>query len=235
MQERNKYEQQKQDFHFTLSRFSHEIRNPLALISSELQMMAGSHPEVRTFSEWEDILDNLEHIRCLLDELSGYQNAERLSLTETDLYTCLGSILNSFRPVLNYLGITLETCIPHTHSPSSLDRTKIRQAFLNLLRNAQEAIPDPHNGIIQVSASAVPGGFCITVRDNGCGMTASQLENIFRPFVSYKPGGTGLGLAVTRQIIEAHHGSLTVTSTPGIGSCFTVLLPGVDDKEVLTG
>ena len=64
-----------------------------------------------------------------------------------------------------------------------------------------------------------------TVTDNGCGMTASQMGKIFCPFVTYKPGGTGLGLAVTRQIIEAHHGTLTVTSTPGKGSCFTVFLP----------
>lgn len=225
MQETNKYKQQKQEFHFTLSKFSHEIRNPLALISSELQMMAGSHPEVRDFSEWNDILDNIDHIRCLLDELSGYQNAERLSLTETDFILCLDSILNSFRPALDYLGITLKTCIPCSHPPLNLDQTKIRQAFLNLLRNAQESIQNPHTGVIQVTASAVPGGFSVSIRDNGCGMTASQMEKIFCPFVTYKPGGTGLGLAVTRQIIEAHHGTLTVTSTPGKGSCFTVFLP----------
>ena len=225
MQETNKYKQQKQEFHFTLSKFSHEIRNPLALISSELQMMAGSHPEVRDFSEWNDILDNIDHIRCLLDEFSGYQNAERLSPTETDFILCLDSILNSFRPALNYLGITLKTCIPCSHPPLNLDQTKIRQAFLNLLRNAQESIQTPHTGVIQVTASAVPGGFSVSIRDNGCGMTASQMEKIFHPFVTYKPGGTGLGLAVTRQIIEAHHGTLTVTSTPGKGSCFTVFLP----------
>ena len=137
MQETNKYKQQKQEFHFTLSKFSHEIRNPLALISSELQMMARSHPEVRDFSEWNDILDNIDHIRCLLDELSGYQNAERLYPTETDFILCLDSILNSFRPALDYLGITLKTCIPFSHPPLNLDQTKIRQAFLNLLRNAQ--------------------------------------------------------------------------------------------------
>ena len=225
MQETNKYKQQKQEFHFTLSKFSHEIRNPLALISSELQMMAGSHPEVQDFSEWNDILDNIDHIRCLLDELSGYQNAERLYPTETDFILCLNSILNSFRPALDYLGITLKTCIPCSHPPLNLDQTKIRQAFLNLLRNAQESIQNPHTGVIQVTASAVPGGFSVSVRDNGCGMTASQMEKIFCPFVTYKPGGTGLGLAVTRQIIEAHHGTLTVTSTPGKGSCFTVFLP----------
>ena len=225
MQETNKYKQQKQEFHFTLSKFSHEIRNPLALISSELQMMARSHPEVRDFSEWNDILDNIDHIRCLLDELSGFQNAERLSPTETDFILCLDSILNSFRPALDYLGITLKTCIPCSHPPLNLDQTKIRQAFLNLLRNAQESIQNPHTGVIQVTASAVPGGFSVSVRDNGCGMTASQMEKIFCPFVTYKPGGTGLGLAVTRQIIEAHHGTLTVTSTPGKGSCFTVFLP----------
>ena len=65
----------------------------------------------------------------------------------------------------------------------------------------------------------------IIVADNGCGMTAQQTEQIFFPFVTYKPGGTGLGLAVTRQIIEAHHGTLRVESVPGEGTIFYILLP----------
>ena len=107
----------------------------------------------------------------------------------------------------------------------SLDQTKIRQALFNLLRNAQESIQHTH-GKILFSASAVPDGVQITISDNGCGMTEDQIENAFRPFVTYKPGGTGLGLAVTRQIIEAHQGTLCVESTPKEGTSFYIFLPG---------
>ena len=107
----------------------------------------------------------------------------------------------------------------------SLDQTKIRQALFNLLRNAQESIQHTH-GRILFSASVVPDGVQITISDNGCGMTEDQIENAFRPFVTYKPGGTGLGLAVTRQIIEAHQGTLCVESTPKEGTSFYIFLPG---------
>ena len=109
-------------------------------------------------------------------------------------------------------------------SRQSCGWTKIRQALFNLLRNAQEAIQHAH-GKIRITASAVSDGIRITVHDNGCGMTAEQMEQIFFPFVTYKPGGTGLGLAVTRQIIEAHHGTLRVESVPGEGTTFYIVLP----------
>lgn len=207
-----------------LSTFSHEIRNPLALITSEMQMLSDSQPQLCFNEHWDNIMENLNYIRELLDELSRYQNAGHITLVQTDLSICLDRITSSFRPALDYLGISFETDIPRDLPQISLDQTKIRQALFNLLRNAQEAIQHAH-GKIQIAASAVSDGIQITVHDNGCGMTAQQTEQIFFPFVTYKPGGTGLGLAVTRQIIEAHHGTLRVESVPGEGTTFYILLP----------
>ena len=224
MQEKNKFEQQKKEFQSTLSMFSHEIRNPLALITSELQMLSDHHPQLCLDEHWDNIMENLNYIRELLDELSRYQNAGHLSLVSTDTSLWLDRITNTFRPALDYLGIVLETDIPKDLPHLELDQTKIRQALFNLLRNAQEAIQHAH-GKIRITASAVSDGIRITVHDNGCGMTAEQMEQIFFPFVTYKPGGTGLGLAVTRQIIEAHHGTLRVESVPGEGTTFYILLP----------
>ena len=115
--------------------------------------------------------------------------------------------------------------IPDTLPLLFLDRTKIRQAFINLLRNAQESIQHSH-GLIRVSAASVPGGVSVSVSDNGCGMTQSQQKTAFQPFVTYKPNGTSLGLAVTREIIEAHGGELKVQSAPGEGTVFQVFLRG---------
>lgn len=207
-----------------LSTFSHEIRNPLALITSEMQMLSDSQPQLCFNEHWDNIMENLNYIRELLDELSRYQNAGHISLVQTDLSICLNRITSSFRPALDYLGISFETDIPRDLPQISLDQTKIRQALFNLLRNAQEAIQHAH-GKIRIIASAVSDGIQITIHDNGCGMTAEQMEQIFFPFVTYKPGGTGLGLAVTRQIIEAHHGTLRVESAPGEGTTFYILLP----------
>lgn len=225
MQENNKFEQQKKEFQSTLSMFSHEIRNPLALITSELQMLSDHHPQLCLDEHWDNIMENLNYIRELLDEISRYQNAGHLSLVSTDTSLWLDRIANTFRPALDYLGIALETDIPQNLPHLELDQTKIRQALFNLLRNAQESIQHTH-GKILFSASAVPDGVQITISDNGCGMTEDQIENAFRPFVTYKPGGTGLGLAVTRQIIEAHQGTLCVESTPKEGTSFYIFLPG---------
>lgn len=224
MQEKNIITQSKKEFQSMLSTFSHEIRNPLALITSEMQMLSDSQPQLCFNEHWDNIMENLNYIRELLDELSRYQNAGHITLVQTDLSICLDRITSSFRPALDYLGISFETDIPRDLPQISLDQTKIRQALFNLLRNAQEAIQHAH-GKIQIAASAVSDGIQITVHDNGCGMTAQQTEQIFFPFVTYKPGGTGLGLAVTRQIIEAHHGTLRVESVPGEGTTFYILLP----------
>ncbi len=224
MQEKNIITQQKKEFQSMLSTFSHELRNPLALITSEMQMLSDLEPQLCFNEHWDNIMENLNYIRELLDELSRYQNAGHISLVQTDLSLCLDRITSSFQPALDYLGISFETDIPRDLPQISLDQTKIRQALFNLLRNAQESIQHTH-GKILFSASAISGGARIIISDNGCGMTGEQIENAFRPFITYKPGGTGLGLAVTRQVIEAHHGTLHVESIPEKGTTFYIFLP----------
>lgn len=88
MQENNKFEQQKKEFQSTLSMFSHEIRNPLALITSELQMLSDHHPQLCLDEHWDNIMENLNYIRELLDEISRYQNAGHLSLSYQRIQAC---------------------------------------------------------------------------------------------------------------------------------------------------
>lgn len=223
MQAKTTAEQQMEDFRYTLSKFSHEIRNPIALINSELQMIASSHPEIADCKCWDDIIENLDYIKVLLNELSDYNNAGTLCLTPTDSGSYLRTVTASVKPALDYLGISLEASIPSDLPILPFDRIKMRQALLNLLRNAQESISGP-GGKILVTAAAQQQGICITIEDNGCGMDSGQLANIFLPFVTYKPDGTGLGLAITKQIIEAHGGRLEADSTLHQGSVFRIFL-----------
>lgn len=224
MEKTARYKQNQKEFQLILSRFTHEIRNPLTLISSSLQMLESEHPAVSDWRGWDDITDNLKYIQNLLDDFSGYQNAGKLSPAPVDTSVFFRRIAGSFRPALQYLGIRLETRIPEDLPPILADQTKLRQAFLNLIRNAQESIQHDH-GRICLAVSAASGGIQIELTDNGCGMTQKQLDTVFRPFVTYKPDGTGLGLAITREIIDAHRGNLKVISTPGEGTCFCIFLP----------
>lgn len=223
MQVNTTAEQLKNEFQLTLSKFAHEIRNPIALINSELQLMLSSHPELADYPQWSDLMDNLEYIKALLNEFSDYNNAGKITLLPTDSGEFLRSVLSSEKTTLDYLGITLCTEIEDHPPVIPIDRIKMRQAFINLLRNARESIAHP-NGQITVSLRSVDRGICISVEDNGCGMTARQQESIFSPFVTSKSEGTGLGLAIAEQIIRAHGGRIEVFSRPGQGSVFKVFL-----------
>lgn len=216
--------QLKQEFNFTLSRFSHEIRNPIALISSELQLMASSHPELCSYRHWDDLMDNLDYLTELLNELSDFNHATTVRPVPVNPKEFLTSALSCEKSALSYLGITLETHMENINSQIYLDRIKMRQVILNLIRNACEAIDHP-GGKISVDLRKTDSGICISIRDNGCGMTEDQISGIFQPFITYKPEGTGLGLAITSEIITAHHGQIKVHSRPGQGTVFSVYLP----------
>lgn len=212
------------EFHLILSRFSHELRNPIALINSELQMIEDTHPEVISFDYWNDITANLEYAKELLNSLSDYNNAYKLILKETELRPYLESLLSSVRPTYEYLGIHLELQLASSLPLISIDRIKLRQALLNLLRNAAEAITGT-NGKVICSAFYHKKQVHISITDNGCGMSPDQLEEIFSPFVTFKEGGTGLGLAITKQIIQAHGGKIYAQSDIHQGTSFHILLP----------
>jgi signal transduction histidine kinase len=168
-------------------------------------------------------MENLDYVKELLTELSDYSNAGRLSLTDTDMHDFLNRIAASLKPTLDYLGISMETRLSPALPVLPVDQVKLKQALLNLLRNAQESISHSR-GQICLGAAAYHNGIRITIEDNGCGIPAEKLSDIFLPFVTTKPTGSGLGLAVTRQIIEAHRGSIQVESTPGQGTCFRIFL-----------
>jgi two-component system sensor kinase FixL len=213
----------KKEFQFTLSKFSHELRNPISIINSELQMLASSHPEITDYECWENIMENLEYIKELLDDFSNYDKAGKVSFSATALSDYLNAILISVKPTFDYLGIELETDIPKALPSLPIDRIRMRQALLNLLRNAQESISGP-NGKITVQADCIQNRVCISITDNGCGISPEQLTHIFSPFITYKAGGTGLGLSVTKQVIEAHGGSIKAESILGQGSVFRIFL-----------
>lgn len=217
-------EQQIEELQFALSKFSHEIRNPFALISSELQLLLSAHPEAEAFDEWAGIQENMDYIKDLLNELSDYNNAWKTNLQPTVLTDYLHKIAASVRPSMEYLGIHFEEDISSSLPTLSIDRIKLRQTLLNLLRNAQEAIYDAE-GIIRFTArKAADGKIVISVCDNGCGIEPAKQSSIFLPFETYKKGGTGLGLAIARKVVHAHNGTITVNSHPGLGSEFLICL-----------
>lgn len=216
-------ERLKNENQLLLSKIFHEIRNPVALIRSAMDLMAIHHPEVTEYEEWDDILDSMDYLKSLLNEVSQFNNATRLKPQPTQISEFLESIFRSVQPTLDYLQIHFTSDFDLPDTPLLIDPTKLRQAILNLLRNAYEAVPV--HGTIQFVASVKDNSLLFQVKDNGCGISAEDLSSLFQPFVTHKKEGTGLGLPITKQIIESHGGTISVVSTPGQGTIFTIRLP----------
>ena len=108
----------------------------------------------------------------------------------------------------------------------SADRDQIRQVLLNLITNGYDSMPT--GGVLDVSVRSAGDSAQITVTDTGMGMDEETKANIFTPFFTTKSRGIGLGLAVTKRVVEAHGGTISVQSTPSVGTSFTVTVPTAD-------
>lgn len=208
-----------------VSMIAHEIRNPLTLVSSSLQIMEAQHPEVKDFHNWAQTVEDVEFMCSLLNDLSSFNNSRTLHYSVFSIEKLLKNIAVSF-------AISLEADGSETQFTAQIipgmceftgDKIKLEQLILNLLQNAKDATAG--TGSIFLRASGDQNGVTITCRDTGCGIDADKLDTIFDPFVTYKENGTGLGLSTARQIAEAHGGSLSVQSVPGKETVFTIVLP----------
>lgn len=208
---------------YTLSKISHEIRNPLTLIYSTLQLIESQHPETKTFQYWEEMHNDIEFMISLLEDLSSFNNGERIKKTSFSSHEFLSCICLSFAAALSEDSIEFTSSIPDDLPVISGDKLKLNEVLMNLLKNARESIT--HNGTISLRAYEKDHLLCIEITDTGCGICPEYLDTLFDTFVTHKTEGTGLGLAIAKRIIEAHGGAIHVTSNVGSGSTFTVFLP----------
>ncbi|MGN1167267.1 MAG: nitrogen regulation protein NR(II) [Lachnospiraceae bacterium] len=226
----------------TLSAISHEIRNPLTLIYSTLQLISSQHPEVATFKYWDQLMQDVEYIKLLLEELSSYNNSSKLNTSLTESDTFFKAVSLSFAAAIADTDIEFVSQISPDLPDIICDSVKIRQILLNLLGNAKDAVSSAKSACPRISMEVFsePGHsqnpdrnvsqsnhthILVRISDNGCGISPEHLEHIFEPFVTYKTGGTGLGLAIANRIALAHGGLLTATSSPESLTVFTLALP----------
>jgi signal transduction histidine kinase len=135
-------------------------------------------------------------------------------------------------------GVTVEAAFPRDLPPVLGDEAALRRVFQNLIGNAVKY--GASGGWIGISAAVQPHGVAITIADRGIGIPAAEQGRIFEPFyratdaVARQIQGAGLGLSLVQRIVDAHRGRVTVTSTPGQGAAFTVLLPAAGSDPVAT-
>lgn len=207
----------------TISTISHEIRNPLTLVYSTLQLIETQHPEVTSFRHWESLHSDIEYMNHLLTELSSFNNSERISVKPINFYQFMKQLVLSFAASCTNTQIEFTSYLAPDLPTILADSLRLREVFLNLLKNAQEAVGS--TGTIRLDAIRSDSSVIITIKDNGCGIPEEYLDDIFTPFVTHKPSGTGLGLAIVKRTITAHGGAIQLSSQPDSGTTFTVTLP----------
>ncbi len=209
----------------TISAISHEIRNPLTLVYSAVQLISSKHPEVSDFDHWNSMCEDLTYMKQLLDELSAFNNGSSLFLKEFDFRSFMERLVLSFAVTFADSAVEFTSYLAPDLPVIQGDPIKLREAFLNLLRNASEAVKG--RGFIRLDAVYRPQDdtIAVTVKDTGCGIPEEHLDDIFTPFVTHKQGGTGLGLPIVKRTVEAHQGTVSVASKAGSGTAFTVTLP----------
>jgi len=202
---------------------AHEVRNPLTGISLLLDDL---HDQASSSIEDKDMikkaLAEIERVERLISALLNYSSPMRAEFRECDLNRLVCDTVLLMRRPCERQQVQLlmtEGEVP----PFRLDPEKIKQAVLNIIRNAQEALPD--GGRISVTTSVREGYAVIRIGDDGPGIASDDLPLVFEPFFTRKGAGTGLGLSITQRIVEEHHGSVRVESAPGEGTRFTIELP----------
>ena len=201
--------------------------NALAEKFAAVQDLSTAFVETEAVDEVKGLLKDglygIEQIAEIVRNLKDFSRLDRAKLDQFNVNDGLNSTLNIARNVVKhrriekYLGdVPLITCSP----------AQINQVFLNLINNACQATND-ENGTVTLRSHGVPGGVLVEVSDNGKGIPPDVLPKIFDPFFTTKKvgEGTGLGLSIVQRIIKEHGGEIKVTSTVGVGTCFSLFLP----------
>lgn len=209
----------------------HEIRNPLASIKLAMQFLG---KQVRFPPEEKALLEKLirevDQVESLLGDLLRFSKPRQPLMTKVDLVDLLENKLRYFTASgleenSKWRNIKIEKKLPADLPLVNADPIMLKQIFMNLFLNAVDAMAGM--GTLRLGAFLDESGRWVTIEvsDTGKGLAPGVGEKIFRPFYTTKSKGTGLGLAVTKQMVEAHHGQITATNKPEGGAAFSVMLP----------
>jgi len=212
--------------------FVHDLGNPLTIVWGYVQLLARrleKSEEDESASSVKELKIIEQHVRTcreLLTMWQGYGNVEASPPRGVSVSATLREILKGLAPVADQKGIVFRVTICEDPCVLLGDALQLNRAIQNVLINAVQACPEK-KGIITVRCTQKDFYVDLRVEDNGAGIPAAQLNKVFDPYFTTKQAtsGTGLGLYITKKVIEDHNGSIKVESTPGVGTIFTIRLP----------
>ncbi len=206
---------------------AHEVRNPLAIVRSSVQNLAEAidRADDQNQQTCRFILEEIDRLSHVVTSLVGFARPlqlERSSVNAAQLVQRTGQLA---APLLREHRVELQVDSEDDSAVIEVDSDLLCQVLLGLLTNAAQA--SPHQGLVALGAHRDDGAVELTVTDQGPGIPAELRDKIFDPFFTTRKDGSGLGLAVARQIVEAHGGTLTVAEYDRPGARFTIRLETV--------
>jgi signal transduction histidine kinase len=210
---------------------AHEIRNPLSVITLNLDLLledlseGESARERRMLQKVTALRTQCEQLERLLNDFLQFARVGKIERVPTDLNALVTEFIEFYLPQANEFGVEVS---PHlaTNLPNvSVDPRLFRQVLTNLSRNAQQAMP--RGGVLELQTFSRGDDVVLEIIDTGEGMSPETQSKMFDTFYSTKSDGSGLGLPTVRKIVEAHGGTIQCDSELGRGTRFSISLPSL--------
>ena len=207
---------------------AHEIRNPLASISGSVELLSQTTENDDDKKLMRIILKEISRLNNLITEFLDYSSPEKPPSDPVDLVSLVKEVMEGIKLDKN-LRQDLKVRLALPEKAVVLGRRdKLKQALLNIVINAFQAMKDLPEASFDVVLDYDKSTWKLTLKDTGCGMSAATRSRMFEPFHTTKSKGTGLGLAVTHKILEGHGAQIFVESEPSLGTTFTLQFPAVN-------
>lgn len=213
--------EKEKELRLSLFKITHEIKNPIAVCKGYLDMF--DFNDINKSKKYVGVMKNeINRVLILLEDFLSI-NKIKIEKDIIDINLLLEEMTNSFLPILKEKNIDKIFNISRDELFINADYNRLNQVFINIMKNSIEAITD--NGVISVFLVKNKDSIEIHIEDNGIGMDEEELNNIKKPFFTTKKRGTGLGVYLSRQIVEAHGGKIEYASKKYIGTKTIVILP----------
>jgi len=203
---------------------AHELRNPLTAIKTLIEAARDvNHKSVLEERDLEVIDEEISRLNKTLQAFLDYARPPKFEKSSVDLNVIAQKVQQLLSAQAEQRAIQIVLKLPQQPVLIEGDGEQLRQVLLNLILNAFDAMGT--HGTVTVEVDHSPGKAILQVKDTGPGISDSIRNRIFEPFASAKPTGTGLGLTVSRRIVEEHGGTIAAENMPAGGACFTITLP----------
>ncbi|WP_328050432.1 ATP-binding protein [Neobacillus cucumis] len=208
---------------------AHEIRNPLSSLKGFTQLQHERFPDTNDY--YPIMIQEIDRINSIVDDLMYIGKPKKIMFEKASIEEIVAYTLSIIQYQAERQGITIETIMAGPLPPLHCDEKQLKQVFINLIKNAIEAMPD--GGRIQIHVKVIDKQqkLTISIQDEGVGIANENILNLGEPFFTTKKDGTGLGLMVTNQIINDHFGEIKIESFLNVGTKVIVILPIINKNN----